>query len=308
MKALPFISLITGLCLCLSCRESAQVVRIGTYNLRMAPLDRGTENAWEVREPRLVESFLNEDMDICGVQEVDASEQESIPRLLAQKGLEYDSFFFCPYAQDGVGGRAHGVLWKKDRFSAGEPHFFWTSDPPELMQENDHCGRINYIRGGFCITLTDHNNRDARYFVMVTHAPLNKEDHAAYAYVFVEMEKKYNPEGLPSFFLGDLNAHEKDACMETYRAYWTDTYLFFDRQPQLRQGPEGTYNGWDPESTVRSDRRIDFIYFRGDGVEPLNYRCEDRLYQGLCASDHFPVVADFRISAQLSPRGRKERE
>lgn len=286
--------LFATLLLALAC-ENGQTLRIGTYNLRMAPLDKNTPNAWELRQPRLIESFLKEDMDICAIEEIDGAEQISIPALLKQRGLEYDSYFFCPYAEDGVGGRAHGLLWKKDRFKADEPHFFWLSNPPEVMQENDHCGRINYIRGGFCLTLTDLQNKGARYFVMVTHAHLNKEDHAAAAPIFVEMEKRYNPEGLPSFFLGDFNAHEKDACYSTYQAYWTDAYHAFDARPELREGPEGTYNGWDPESVANnSTRRIDFIFFRGP-IEPLRYQCDSTLFDGYCASDHFPVILDCKM-------------
>ena len=88
--------LFATLLLALAC-ENGQTLRIGTYNLRMAPLDKNTPNAWELRQPRLIESFLKEDMDICAVEEIDGAEQISIPALLKQRGLEYDSYFFCPY-------------------------------------------------------------------------------------------------------------------------------------------------------------------------------------------------------------------
>ena len=42
-------------------------------------------------------------------------------------------------------------------------------------------------------------------------------------------------------------------------------------------------------------RRIDFIYYRGKGVTPLRYVCNNRLYSGLFASDHFPVYVDFAL-------------
>ena len=275
-------------------------VRIGTYNLRRAKLDRNSEdNNWEKRLPRLVESFLLENMDICGVQEVDTEQQESLPALLAQRGLEYDSYFFSPYADDGVGTKAHGILWKKDRFQAGEPHFFWTSDPPELRQVNDHGNgaiKSNFYRGGFCITLTDLKNNGAKYFVMVTHAPLSKEDHAQNAHVYADIEKKYNPEHLPSFFIGDFNAKESDECSGYYRTYWTDSYLFFDDEPAMRFGPPGTFNAWKPDKIKGPDRRIDFVYFRGNKVKPMRYVCDDTLFGGLCASDHYPVYVDFDVS------------
>jgi endonuclease/exonuclease/phosphatase family metal-dependent hydrolase len=275
-------------------------VRIGTYNLRRAKLDRNSEvNNWEARLPRLVESFLLENMDICGVQEVDTEQQESLPSLLAQRGLEYGSYFFSPYAEDGIGTKAHGILWRKSRFEAGEPHFFWVSDPPEKMQVNDHGnGAIqgNFYRGGFCITLKDLRNGGARYFVMVTHAPLSQEEHAQNAHVYADIEKKYNPEHLPSFFIGDFNAKETDASSEFYRSYWVDAYRHFDADTLLRQGPVGTFNGWKPETIKGPNRRIDFVYFRGKGVKPLRYVCDDRLFDGHLASDHYPIYVDFRIT------------
>ena len=274
-------------------------VRIGTYNLRRVKLDRNSpDNNWEKRRPRLLESFLKEDMDICGVQEVDSDEQVSIPAMLSEAGLSYGSYFFGPYADDGVGTKAHGLLWKKDRFEAGDPHYFWISDPPELKQVNDHGSasvKGNFIRGGFCMTLKDLRNRGKEYFVMVTHAPLSREDHAANAHVYIDMEKKYNPSGLPSFFLGDMNATEADPCSETYRGWWNDAYRWFDARPELREGPAGTFNGWKPSVIKGPSRRIDFVYFRGKGIEPLRYVCDDTLFDGLCASDHFPVFVDFEM-------------
>ena len=275
-------------------------VRIGTYNLRRAKLDRNSEvNNWDARLPRLVESFLRCNMDICGVQEVDTGQQESLPVVLAENGLEYGSYFFSPYAENGAGTKAHGLLWRKGRFEAGEPHFFWISDPPELMQVNDHGSSTlpgNFYRGGFCITLTDLQNKGARYFVMVTHAPLSPEEHAQNAHVYADIEKRYNPEHLPSFFVGDFNAKETDSSSQFYRSYWTDSYMYFGVDTLRREGPPGTFNGWKPDVIKGPSRRIDYVYFRGKGVQPLRYVCDDRMFGGNLASDHYPVYVDFRIN------------
>ena len=274
-------------------------VRIGTYNLRRAKLDKDNPDYnWEARSPRLVQSFLKDDFDLCGVQEVDSAEQESLPRMLSEAGAEYGSYFFGPYADDGVGTKAHGLLWKTDRFQAGEPHYFWISDPPEQKQVNDHGnGAIakQFVRGGFCMILSDLKNNGARYFVMVTHGPLSREDHAQNAHVYIDMEKKYNPEGLPSFFLGDMNAKETDPCSGLYREYWTDSYHYFDDCPTMRKGPAGTFNAWRKNMVLSPDRRIDYVYFRGKGIKPLRYVCDTALYDGLFASDHYPVYVDFII-------------
>lgn len=271
-------------------------VRIGTYNLRRAKLDAGSPvNDWTLREPRLLRSFLACDMDICGVQEVDAAEQGSIPAALQRQGLSYESHFFNPYSEDGTGSKAHGLLWKKDRFTlVGEPHHFWLSDPPEKRQYNDTVPSLkkNFIRGGFCLTLQEKGGQ--KIFVMVTHAPLNKEMHARNARIFLEMEKKYNPQGLPSFFLGDFNANGADACSAVYRTWWTDAYHAFDAHPSARKGPDGSFNAWRMTSPP-AGRRIDFVYYRGKGITPLDYVCNNQLYDGGYPSDHFPVYVDFSI-------------
>jgi len=271
-------------------KKPAQV-RIGSYNLRRAKLDKKSpDNNWKAREPRVIQSILDCDFDLCGLQEVDTAEQESIPRLLAERGAEYGSFFFGPYADDGHGSKAHGLIWKKERFKLiGKPHFFWISDPPEKRQINDG-GK--FMRGAFCVTLKDRKS-GRKLFMMVTHAPLNKEEHAANAHVLVDMEKKYNPKGYPSFFVGDMNAREEHAASAVYRSWWKDSYHSFDAAPELRKGPVGTFNGWKLD--VEPTSRIDFIYYRGENVIPLAYVCNDRRYDGLFASDHFPIYVDFKI-------------
>lgn len=276
--------------------KSPAQVRVGTYNLRRAILDsESPENNWAAREPRLIRSILDNSFDFCGVQEVDTAEQTRIPELLAEAGADYDSYFFSPYAKDGKGTKAHGLIWRRNRFRlVGKPHFFWLSEPPTRMQPNDFGadGEQVYVRGGFCLSLKD-RKAGRKYFVMVTHAPLNREQHARNAHIFLDMEKRYNPRNYASFFVGDFNACETDEASGVYRSRWRDSYRAFDAQPELIEGPEGTFNGWQPD--VEPTRRIDFIYYRGTGVTPLCYRCNDSRYDELLASDHFPVSVDFNI-------------
>jgi len=276
--------------------KQTQNMRIGTYNLRRVKLDRNSpDNKWEKRKSRLIQSLLDIDTDICAVQEVDEQEQKSIPAELKKRGLEYDYHFNNPYDQEGVGSRAHGLLWRKGRFSlVGSPHHFWISNPPEKMQPNDSMPSLkkNFIRGGFCLTLQDKSGQ--RIFIIVTHAPLNKVQHAENASVFVNMEKQFNPQGYPSFLLGDMNANEDDACSAIYREYWTDSYHAFDDKVTARKGPEGSFNAWRMPVPPK-DRRIDFIYYRGKEVLPQSYVCDNTLYEGGYPSDHFPVYVDFLI-------------
>jgi endonuclease/exonuclease/phosphatase family metal-dependent hydrolase len=57
-------------------------------------------------------------------------------------------------------------------------------------------------------------------------------------------------------------------------------------------GPDGTFNGFDPQKPVTE--RIDFI-FTGNGATATNYGVLREQRNGRYASDHFPVVAVIKF-------------
>ena len=110
------------------------------------------------------------------------------------------------------------------------------------------------------------------------------------------MEKKYNPDGYPSFFVGDMNARPAQNSVATYLTYWKDVYLEVGKDNI--KGPFSTYNDFDTSINLNKDpRRIDYIYYRN--ATPLNYVCNDATYEGCYASDHLPVYSDMRICATI---------
>ena len=106
------------------------------------------------------------------------------------------------------------------------------------------------------------------------------------------MERRYNTGGLPSVFVGDLNAPPSARASSVLRETWTDSYMCLP--DGSKSGPEGTFNGFRmplPDST----RRIDYVYFKGPGIRPVEYVCNGSLYDGCYASDHFPVYVEMEI-------------
>ena len=128
---------------------------------------------------------------------------------------------------------------------------------------------------------------------MVTHGTRDRASGDKYAYVYIDMEKKYNPNGYPSFFVGDMNARPHHSANQTYLTYWKDVYL--EVGTENITGPFSTYNGYNTSLDLNADpRRIDYIYYRN--AVPLNYVCNDKTYGGCYASDHLPVYSDMLIS------------
>ncbi len=265
------------------------VFRIGTYNLRMSGLDKETAYVWDVRKERLKRSINDCNFDIFGIQEVSTVTQAWLDSELSG---QYVFRYFSPYSQRGTGDRAQGIGYRKDAFTLSDWNYFWASDDPGTMSDNDTGSQGSYKRGGCCCVLT-HKASGIRIFFMNNHGCLNSAPNIAGAPVYVEQEKRLNPEGLPSFFVGDMNARESSeagSVYMTYTSWWKDPYMMLDTSK--KSGCSGTYNGY---SNPSGKYRIDYVFFRGDGVTPLRYCCDNKLIDGLYASDHFPVWVEFAI-------------
>ena len=260
---------------------------VGSYNLRMSHLDNGTDNAWSERKERLKTSMLSCPFDFFGIQEVDDKTQTWLDSELSSK---YSFCYFSPYSQNGKGSRAQGIGYRKDKFTLSDWHYFWACSTPDVMTVNDKGSQGSFNRGGCCCILT-HKATGARFFVMNNHGCLNAKSNEESAPVYVEMEKKYNKEGLPSFFVGDMNAKQSSvegSVYMTYAAHWTDSYL----KAVKRTGAAGTYNGY---KSVNGSSRIDYVFYRGEGLKPQLYHCDNTLYGGFYPSDHFPLWVKFKI-------------
>lgn len=265
----------------------ANTLRLGSYNLRMSGLDTDGNNVWDLRKERLKQSILDCDFDVFGIQEVSSVTQAWLDSELASK---YTFKYFSPYAQTGKGDKAQGIGYRKDAFTLSDWHFFWASDTPDTMTYNDTGDNGNFKRGGCCCILT-HKATGIKLFFMNNHGCLNAESNTATAHVYAQMEQKYNAAGLPSFFVGDMNAREsaeEGSVYMTFTSWWKDS--FKELTPASRQGPANTYNGY---SSTTGKSRIDFVFYRGEGFQPMMYCCNNSLYEGLYASDHFPVWVEF---------------
>lgn len=268
-------------------------IRIGSYNLwRPGSSPRNDGYAWEVRRGRQARTIADIGFDIFGVQEFDTQMQEELPPLVGKEGGDYEWFVFSPYAKDGgTGPKAQGIVYRKDRFTMLENHHFWLSPTPERMSKA--WDETRYARGACCAMFKE-NSTGVRFFLMMSHMPLGKEANANSAPIILERARMYNPENLPSFFVGDLNTREDREASVMFRTYWNDTFLTVPEK--ARKGSRGTFNNRGANEDMDSAPRIDFIYFRGEGVTPLNYTCDNRKFDGYYPSDHCPVYADFTVA------------
>lgn len=265
-------------------KEHNAEVRVGSYNIRMSGMDKASaDNNWSVRKNRLWTSIEKCDFDVFGLQEVSSEAQRDLENRFSD---EYGMYFFSPYSEDGRGDKAQGMMYRKDMFTLTDVHNFWLGPDPYIMSRSDVGSKGNYNRGGFCVILT-HNATGLKLFFMNTHGSLNEDAKIRYADVFEQVETRYNPDGLPSVFVGDFNVKPDHQMYNVITKHWQDSYLTASR----KEGAADTFNAWKHPD---GDRRIDFIFYRGN-AKPMTYCCDNTLYDNLYPSDHFPLYVDFLI-------------
>ena len=300
--------------------QAAATLKVGTYNIRLMPGDKGTPNAWPARRDGLVALLRKMDLDAFGLQEVFPGQAAYITNSLPQYALvgEYRN-------ADRISGEASPVLYRKDRFEALKCGTFWLSETPEVPGVKGWgaaCPRVcswmwlkdRKTGKTFCFanTHTDHVSALARQEGML---------------LIIRRMREFAPAGTPVVFTGDHNCRETEAPAQAVAALLKNALYISETPPT---GPWRTFTGWKWRDTeystidalklppnVRNARkgspdaekdkhggyvwedcgpRIDYIYV-SDGIKVKAYATHADPREGthLYPSDHFPVTAVIEL-------------
>lgn len=267
-----------------------EIIRLGTYNLwGSGPSSndaRYEQYKWEVRKEVLAQSIVDNKFDIFGFQEATRTD---LPDLVAAAGGRYQWKAVGRDAQDGSQGEAVGIAWNPERFELSNLQWFWLSETPETPS---YGWGETYRRIAVTAIVSD-KTTGQRFFMISTHGPLNDTARANAAQLLVEQEQIYNPDGLPSILVGDMNASPTDAASEICRSHWNDARLVIPTSAVY--GPEGTFQSHSLLTNLSDEtRRIDYVYVRGQ-VVLSSYCVDDTVYNGIYPSDHCPIVVELKI-------------
>lgn len=271
-------------------RNEPTRVRIGTFNLWRSDLGKG-DYSWKYRKEHLAQAIVDNKFDIFAAEEVDTTMYRELRPLVEAKGGKYEWLTFSPYNAEGKGSiKAQAIVYRSDLFTVRDFHHFWCSETPDKM--STAWDEMKFKRGACCATFKEKAS-GREFFVMISHFPLGKEARLHFAPLVIERAKQYNPGNLPSFLLGDLNTRENRPESEILCGYWNDAFL----TALAKSGPKGTFNGHNVEKDMEKAIRIDFIYWRGEGVTPKSYVCNQARYgdKQIYPSDHLPIYVDFEI-------------
>ena len=293
MRRISFLAALLAVALtgCVTSRPP-EAIRVGSYNIRMSPGDRGTENDWDLRRNDLVNLVKKMDLDAFGMQEVCPDQAQ----YLREKLSEFE-FVGDHREADRKSGEASPVFYRKSRFEAEKSGTFWLSETPEVPASkswNTACTRVcSYLilkdrttgkRFCFANTHTDHVSAEAREKGML---------------LIIERMKEFG-KGAPIVFTGDHNCCYDEPPAQAVRKMLKDSR---DITETKDPGPRNTFQGFGKYKDGPINRRgetkdycIDYIYV-SDGMRVLDFETHDDKRPGtdLYPSDHYPVSATIML-------------
>ena len=266
-----------------------EAIRVGSYNIRLSPGDKGTPNAWNERKADLVNLVRKMNLDAFGMQEVCPDQAQYL-----RENLPEFEFVGDHREADRKSGEASPVFYRKSRFEAEKCGTFWLSETPDVPASkswNTACTRVcsylilkDKVTGRkFCFanTHTDHISAEAREKGML---------------LIIERMKEFGA-GAPIVFTGDHNCCYDEPPAAAVRKILKDSR---DITETKDPGPRNTFHGFGRykdgpvarKSGVTKDYCIDYIYV-SDGTRVLDFVTHDDKRPGtdLYPSDHFPVSA-----------------
>lgn len=250
-----------------------------SFNIRYDnPADE--DNWWEYRKKELVGLVEEYSPSIMGIQE----------GLFDQ--VSYIDFFLPDYRYIGVGrddgeqkGEYTAIFFKQDEFELLSTDTYWLSETPEKVSVGWDASMERIVTYGAFRKISS----DEVYHVFNCHfdhlGHIARKRSAELILKLIE-EKGLLAEKL--VVMGDLNAESNEEPISVFRSELQDA---FQSSKSVTAQQAGTFNGFDP--SLMATKRIDYIFYKNLSVK--SYRViTDHRKNGLCISDHFPVMIEIQ--------------
>ena len=281
-------------------------LRVGTYNVwahyaRQGLVKKGKaieQRSWDNSKEAVAKLIVKLDCDLIGMQEVSGVCRDDLANLVKKVGgKKYQLWWVNTYPKEHKREVGNAIFYNKKEFKLSEQAIYYLSPTPEVMSKG--WDETRYYRAALTTVVT-HKKSGKKFFFIATHGPLAKGAKGPAGEILVEIDKKYNKEGLPTIVLGDMNSRPGDPFHQNMLTYYEDSFLVAEKTC----GTIGTFNsaaGLDKNFEI-SNRRIDHIYVHSTDkgkVKVKSYKVnrDKAKIDGVevYPSDHNPVIADITI-------------
>jgi endonuclease/exonuclease/phosphatase family metal-dependent hydrolase len=261
-------------------------VRVMTFNIRYGTAPDG-ENRWEMRRDLVLDTVRANSPDVLGLQEVLSSQAQELRAAFP----EYE--FVGVGRDDGAeAGEFEPIMYRRNLFNIKEFGYIWLSpepDKPGVKGWDAACPRmLTWVHLGF------KRYPGQSFYVINTHF-----DHVGVK-ARVESAKIVRNltdtlSGKAVIVMGDFNSTPDSPAYEILTGDRGNLAELHDvhRARERSETDAGTFHGFQGE---RTGDRIDWILFTRR-LEAVGYSIDPREQSGRYPSDHFPVIADLRLSA-----------
>ncbi|MCV9385566.1 endonuclease/exonuclease/phosphatase family protein [Reichenbachiella ulvae] len=284
MKKLSCITLFLLAIMLLVRFHSVAQNRAMTYNIRYATTN-DQENQWDNRKAELCELLNYYRPGFIGLQESLPIQNEYIDEQLP-------SYKYIGFGREGEGSNSESapIFYDSTLYQLLDQEVFWLSPTPSQISIG---WDASYKRVATIGIFRDLNSRDT-LFVINTHfdhmGQIAREKSASLLLTKIQALKT---ESKSLILMGDFNSLPSDTPIQILTQKLEDTYTSSLSKPY---GPVGTFNGFD--SQLIPSQRIDYIF--GKNLKVLSYRAvNDKRSNGLCISDHLPVLIEWEQSQKL---------
>ena len=257
-------------------------LRVMTFNLRFEN-DRDGQNAWECRRAMVVRVIEKHAPDILGTQE------GKWDQLMYLADNLPDYRIHMPGRQEDKKAQCPTLFVRKDRFEITGGRDLWLSKTPDVYMSKDWDSAFPRMMSYAELACLEDEGRNM--CAVVTHLDhIGKEARFHQAKIIAEQAGRTR---FPSLVMGDFN-EEPEADVHQ---------ILTDPAVGLKDTWQQSGGGWGRDSFtshgftgIPQKSRIDWILaskeFSVDHVQIIKYQ-EDGFYP----SDHFPYMADLRLSA-----------
>ncbi len=258
-----------------------------TFNIAVD--NRTAETGWDARKAAVTKMLNTVKPTLIGLQEAQAHEITYIAKFV-QKYLRYGlgrDNALPPKIQDEYDAEETMlILWHTDSLEAVEKGTFWLSEHPEkpgLGWDASYNRNVNWIHFRHKVTKQE-------FFFFNTHLDNKGKTARTESIKLIDARmKELNPDGLPVFLSADFNVKQNNKIFAPINEWMVSTR---DAAPES-DTDKMTYNGY-----VEPKSQIDHIFFyegKDKKVTPLTFRVLDGDYGAAWLSDHYPVVATYRL-------------
>ena len=258
----------------------SQDLKIMSYNIKLDYPKEG-KNSWTNRKPFMVNQIKFYEPDVLGVQEAMPNQMKDMDSLLT------DYSFVGVGRDDGKDeGEYSAIFYKKSDLEVVKSSTFWLSQTPEKvsMGWDAVCNRV------CTYALFQHKKTKETFWVFNTHfdhvGEVAREKSAA---LILKKINTLNTKNYPVLLMGDFNLEPDSKPIQTITSTLDDSKNI----AKLAFGPEGTFNGFHFDKTVK--RRIDYIFVTKSSILVKKYSVLSDNWDLKYPSDHLPVFITFQL-------------